>query len=56
MDDTRRHDDVAENEKRHADVQFTPRDHRPSSNGQRERDEERPGLTDRERQERWPIG
>jgi hypothetical protein len=55
MDETTRRDEPREN---HRQVGSDARENgeRSEKNQPRERGTERPGLTERERQERWPVG
>lgn len=53
--DERRRDEPREDQRR-AGSDGRDSDDRLDKNQPRERDTERPGLTERERQERWPVG
>jgi hypothetical protein len=56
MDETPRRDDQSEGHRRTATEPTNEREPRGDDNGSQRSDGWREGLTERERQERWPIG
>jgi len=54
MDEKPRREEQGGNHRRESD-RAEP-DQRADSNGTRDRGANRPGLTEREREERWPVG
>ena len=56
MDETPRRDDLSESRRRNAAEPTRELEPRGDDNGSQRRDAWREGLTEREREERWPIG